>query len=106
MTTASEETIERLKERAAEEEAKLPLAGETSSEKPKKESTREYVVFQQGQDKATWVEVVRAVAASAEAAVASLGGQLKDNATYAAIPSRSFHTVTVAIETTTTVKLK
>lgn len=105
MSTASQETIERLKEQAAAETETEEDGGEPEEPKAKKDSKREYIVFQQG-TKNEWVEVTRATAGSAAEAIETLGEHLKNGTRYGATPSRNWHEKTANVETTTTIKLK
>lgn len=107
-TTAHEETLARLKEKAeAEAETEEEATTEEEPEEPeaKKDSRREYIVLQQGGGKGDWVELDRTMATSAEDAISSLGDKLKNNATYAATPARNWHTKTATVQTTTSIKL-
>lgn len=103
---ATQETIDRLREKAAQEaeaedEEDLTPAGDSPDlEKPKRESIREYVIL------TSWTEIARVVAGSPEAAILSLGENLREGTTYGATPSRNWHEKTPEIETTTSIKLK
>lgn len=108
MSTKHEETLERLREKAAEEEVlvisedvveefdevspEVEVETEPESEETKKSSIREYVVLQ------TWKEVARIEAGSAEAALKILG---KGDGGFAVVPLRNFSVFEVKTETTT-----
>ena len=107
MSTKHEETLERLKTKAQEEETGEdrdlefePDDGfgsalspqETEVEEEKKSSTREYVVL------ASWKEVARIEASSAEAALKALG---KGEGDFAVVPLRNFNSFSVKTEQTT-----
>lgn len=101
---ATQETIDRLKERAAQEaegeEDVTPAVDSPDPEKPKRESIREYVIL------TGWTEIARVVAGTPDAAILSLGENLKDGTKYAATPSRNWHEKTPETETTVSIKLK
>lgn len=99
-----EETIERLKEKAATEDTEVEEIEEVveeevepSEEDDPKKSTREYVVLRK------WEEAARVEAASAEAALKILG---KDDGDYAVVTSRGFNKFSIKTETTTVTHVK
>lgn len=104
---AREETIDRLREQAeaeATEEPELPLEEEEeASVKP--QAVREYIVFSLAAGNA-WKEEARVSTGSAESAIKTLGEKLKNDAQYAACPSRNWSVGSPEVATTTKIKIK
>lgn len=74
----------------------------TSTDKPKS-SEREYVVLEQRSQ--GWVEIKRITAGSQDAALRSLGTDLKQNLKYVAVPERNWRPAQPKVETRTTISL-
>ena len=121
MSAKHEETIERLKglvegkpeDEDVEEATLLEAEDETTEEvgedpqdeeaAEQKSSTREYVILESG-GKDAWNVVARAVSASAEGAMRSLGEKkLKDGIEYVAVPTRNWNPAPASVKTTTTI---
>ena len=111
MMARGEETIERLKKQAEEEELDPDLLepkdvfglddevlGEDDQEpKQKNSAPREYVVLLKGSGN-NWGEVARTEARSAGDAIRSLGQRLQSGSQYTAVPARNWHPVTIEVE--------
>lgn len=95
----SEQTLERLREKAESEstEEDSTETETTEPEKKAKTSLREYTIL------GPWTEIGKIEASSAGEALKKLG---KKDGKYGVVPSRNFSVFTVTTETVTTTNLK
>jgi hypothetical protein len=80
--------------------------GDTSQnpEKETKDSSRDYVILEQG-GQTMWKELKVVHATSVESAIRSLATELKSGSRYVAVPKRNWNPVSPKVETKTTIAL-